>query len=187
MLKLLLNHGAKLDLRQREGCHEMYEAAVFGATAVVKFYLDHGTDPSITNHFGWTPLHGAAANGHLDCVRLLLDNRADPSPISDTGETPLDFVLRGETHYDHILTGGKHYEEEIIRGKELSGEDRSENKIQITELLYKHGALTSDQMREKIGERAFADRKHSHPSWQDDSWWDLRGKPMPWYRHNLND
>ncbi|KAG8160792.1 hypothetical protein KVR01_009056 [Diaporthe batatas] len=177
VLKVLLRHGADVGLRQREGCHEMYEAAVFGAVDVVKFYLDHWIDPSITNHFGWTPLHGAAANGHLECVRLLLDKGADPSPVSDTGLTPLDFVLRGQKHYDHILTGGRHYEAELTRAKELSVEDKSENRTQIQELLSKHRALTSTEMREKIGERAF-EKKMNHPGWRDcDTWWDSRTKP----------
>ncbi|KAI1413270.1 hypothetical protein F5Y13DRAFT_198994 [Hypoxylon sp. FL1857] len=185
MLNLLVRHGASLDLRQREGCHELYEAAVFGATEAVKFFLDCGVDPSITNNFGWTPLHGAAANGHLDCVVLLLNKKANPSPVSDTGETPLDFVDRGLNHYDRLLTGETHYKAQITKSKQLQlTQPRKEYyRDEITNLLIQKGALTSSDLAKDIGEQEFSRRQHEHPGWGDGGWWEENHRHPSWYPH----
>lgn len=181
-----MQNDAKLDETQREGCHELYEAAVFGATNVVEFFLKNEISASITNNFGWTPLHGAAANGHLKCVELLLEEKANPSPISDTGLTPLDLVQSGTKHYDHILTGGKHYEAQLIQAREVSGEDRLMNKENIENLLFESGARTSEELMQEIGKQAFLYGKggqETHPSWQHDDWWENGRRSIPWYSH----
>lgn len=184
VLKLLIDRGADIHLTQREGCHELYEAAVFGATKVVRFFLEHGIDPSITNNFGWTPLHGAAANGHLECVRYLLDKGANPSPVSDTSMTPRDFVESGMDHYDHILTGGVHYKAQIMQAKERTVAQNEYLKDEIMNLLVQKGALTSMELGEKIGSTEFRNLR-KHRSWRYNSWWDKgsRRRRQPWYRH----
>lgn len=119
VLKLLIERGANIDLRQREGCHELYEAAVFGDINAVDFFLEQGVDPSITNNFGWTPLHGAAANGHYEIVKRLIRKGVNISPLSDTYETPLSLTQNGETHYDSYtdrfttLCRGNHADQRI--------------------------------------------------------------------------
>lgn len=98
VLKLLLDRKADIDLKQREGCHELYEAAAFGAEESVEFFLEHDVDPSIANNFGWTPLHGAAANGHFEIVERLIEKGVNLSPLSDTYETPLSLAQHGKRH-----------------------------------------------------------------------------------------
>ncbi|XXG98946.1 hypothetical protein Hte_005279 [Hypoxylon texense] len=183
VLQLLIRNGASLHETQREGCHELYEAAVFGATEVVKFYLEQNVDPSITNNFGWTPLHGAAANGHLECVELLVEKNVNLSPVSDTGRTPLDFVQSGSKHYDHILTGGEHYKAQIVQAKQLTQAEKDHRKDDIENLLSLKKALTSEDLKREIGIDEFHRRMDAHRSWQNDSWWDNEKRNTPWYRH----
>jgi ankyrin repeat protein len=147
--------------------HELYEASVYGALDVVKFFLKYtDVSPSITNHFGWTPLHGAVANGHFECAQLLLERKAESSPISDTGKTPIDFLNSGETHYDHILTRRMHYKELGCTEKTLGEEIYTpEQRFQMEELLEKHEARSSKEQYESLGSDAFDKQKYSHPGW----------------------
>ncbi|TGO30135.1 hypothetical protein BPAE_0007g00080 [Botrytis paeoniae] len=149
------DHGASMNLLHIHGGHEMYEAAIFGATGVVKFYLKHGIDPSIVNIFGWTPLHCAAANGHLEVVRVLLGAKANPSSIGDTGKTPLDFVESGKMHNNGIELGKRHYGYLERRRKRLSPQELDDRRDLIRKELIDHGAKTSDELLAKIGEDQF--------------------------------
>lgn len=144
---------------------------MYGAVNVVSFFLDlkgkdrsHLVDPSITNNFGWSPLHGAAPNGHFDCAELLLKHHANPSPISDTRKTPLDLVLSGQKHYYRILTGEKHYKYEGLVKAYANNDEQKDN---TTILLKSYNAITSTELYEKIGSKAFNKEKYSHKGWSD--------------------
>ncbi|KAL6918396.1 hypothetical protein FSST1_009891 [Fusarium sambucinum] len=183
VLKLLRDNEADIDLRQREGCHDLYEAAVFGDIPAVDFFLENGVDPSIANNFGWTPLHGAAANGHYEIVKRLIDKNVNISPLSDTYETPLSLAQSGERHYDPILTGSRQYAEAIIQTKELNTEQKLTRKDDILNLLLAHGALTREGLVEEKGEDEVDRMVSDLPSWQRNSWWDEPGRIVPHYWH----
>lgn len=90
MIKLLLEHGAKIDItanytyvpRYREfecenGWTPLLIAAENGHVEAMQLLLDRGANIEAEDENCWTPLHIAAANGHVEAMRLLLDRGAN--------------------------------------------------------------------------------------------------------------
>src|SRR5690606_28554445 len=112
-IKLLLEHGALVDLPQDRGVTALMVAAGMDRRSIdtrgkftreielleaAKLLLDAGADVTRTDDRGRTPLHGAASQGMNDVVRLLVERGADPLAKDGDGLTPLDTALG--------LTGG---------------------------------------------------------------------------------
>lgn len=83
VVKKLLLTGATVDKSDLEGWTPLMNAAVDGATKLVKLLLQYGANPNIQNDradssaYGETALIHAARNGHPDIVKLLLNAGAD--------------------------------------------------------------------------------------------------------------
>ena len=77
--KLLLDHGAMIDVMDSSGSTPLRDAAEWGRKDKVELLLDRGADVNGKDRGGWTPLRFAAVNKHLEIVRLLLDRGADVS------------------------------------------------------------------------------------------------------------
>jgi ankyrin repeat protein len=92
--KLLLDKGADIDARDKEGRTVLMVAAEFGLLEVTRFLLDNGADVNAEAE-GLPALSRAAREGHLEIVKLLLekgaDVRAEPSP----GWTALQMAHEG--------------------------------------------------------------------------------------------
>ena len=69
-VKLLLDHGAKIDEKDDDGWTPISQAAKKGHKDTVKLFLDHGANIDLKNNYGWTPIHRAADKGHTDIVKL---------------------------------------------------------------------------------------------------------------------
>ena len=54
--KLLIDAGAKLNIKNNDGSTALHSAAFFGRTDIVKMLVDAGIDQSIKNNFGATAL-----------------------------------------------------------------------------------------------------------------------------------
>jgi len=107
-LKLLLAHGALVDLPQDRGITALMVAAGLDRRAIdtrgkftreeelieaAKLLLDAGADPNRTDDRGRTALHGAASQGMNEIVKLLAARGADLSAADASGHTPLDYAL----------------------------------------------------------------------------------------------
>ncbi len=68
---LLLDYGAKISARSRNGFTPLHAAAFEGRKGVVELFLVRGVDASIRDNSGRTPLQVAASSGHWDIVELL--------------------------------------------------------------------------------------------------------------------
>ncbi|KAL8357149.1 hypothetical protein RB598_002125 [Gaeumannomyces tritici] len=92
-LKLLVDAGAELEAKDRNGRTSLLWAATTGnlrlMDALLCGTLGQAADPSATNNRGRTALHLAAEQNHEDMVRLLLRWDAKPSAASDGGWTAL--------------------------------------------------------------------------------------------------
>lgn len=93
MVRMLLENGAKPDLKTGQGFSALGISSTYGHTAVIEVLLDHGAD--VNRNFGpdgtWgTALHYAAADGHEDAVRLLLGRGADPFITDGDNRRPID-------------------------------------------------------------------------------------------------
>ncbi|KAK3944343.1 hypothetical protein QBC46DRAFT_280208 [Diplogelasinospora grovesii] len=94
VVQQLLEKGADVHARDKDGRTALSYAAERGHEAVVKLLLDKGADVAVANKDGWTPLIAASSKGHVDVVRLLLATsgvNAD-SKDSESGQTPLSWA-----------------------------------------------------------------------------------------------
>lgn len=73
--KLLIAHGATIDIRDHDG-----ETPLLVNTykfSIVKLLIDNGADVNIRSYSGRTPLHAVISNHNDDIAKLLIDNGAD--------------------------------------------------------------------------------------------------------------
>lgn len=76
-VRVLIDHGAKIDAENPQGWNALHVACVSGATEVVEELLRAGARPDVREPNGLAPLHLAAAGGANGTVRLLLDHGTD--------------------------------------------------------------------------------------------------------------
>jgi ankyrin repeat protein len=77
----LLNEGAKVNSRDRNGDSPLNMAAVKGNAELVDVLLKAGADVNLANLSGVTPLMGAAFSGQAEIVRKLLGAGANMAPL----------------------------------------------------------------------------------------------------------
>ena len=89
--KLLMLHGAAVNMCDSSGLAPLHLACICGRTAVniIKLLLKHHADVNNSTSGGGTPLHFACANGHTAIVRLMLQHNADVNISTLAGMTPL--------------------------------------------------------------------------------------------------
>lgn len=94
---LLLDHGAALDARARNGFRNtpLQVALLTGSEGTARVLLDRGADPLVRQEFGFAPIHAAALLGRRDLVDLLLDKGADIDSRANDGRNAISEALRG--------------------------------------------------------------------------------------------
>ena len=75
-LRLLLEHGADINVQNRVGRTPLHRASFNGALEVVRLLLEHGADVEAKNIVGETALQEAADRGHDNVVKLLREHGA---------------------------------------------------------------------------------------------------------------
>ena len=81
LVKLLLEHGANIEVRDKYSRSAIHYAAYNGNNEIVKLLLDHGEniDVKVDSAIQFeTPIYFAALQGHIDTVEFLLSAGADP-------------------------------------------------------------------------------------------------------------
>ena len=58
IVELLIQHGASLDARNRDGATALHGAAFLGRAKTAELLLENGADPDVRNHRGETPMNG---------------------------------------------------------------------------------------------------------------------------------
>jgi ankyrin repeat protein len=102
VVRVLLEHGAKLDARNATGGTPLHDAALAGQTAVVELLLDKGAAINAKDtEGGETPLHRAASWNRGLTVELLLNRGADRTIRNKAGKTAFD--LARENSADEAL------------------------------------------------------------------------------------
>ncbi len=71
MLQLLLDKGANIETKDKDGWTPLLSATVNGHEAVVQLLLDKGANIEAKDKDGWTPLLLAAENGYEAVVQQL--------------------------------------------------------------------------------------------------------------------
>jgi ankyrin repeat protein len=98
LVDILMNAGAKLNLRNRYGESAIMLASYNGLYNIVEKLYIKGAE---VKHDGWNPLLYAATNGHARIIQLLLDGGVPINSTSPNGTTPLMMAARGN-HTDAV-------------------------------------------------------------------------------------
>ncbi len=100
MVRILLDHGAKADLREPQtGNTAFIQAAAAGDLNIMQLLLARGAVIDARNAAGNTALMEAAANNHRPAVEFLLGKGKDVNAANTEGWPPLFFAVR-YGHYD---------------------------------------------------------------------------------------
>ena len=76
VVRLLLEHGADINVQNNGGRTPLHTASWNGALEVVRVLLEHGADVEVKSEYGWTALQEAADEGHDEVVELLREHGA---------------------------------------------------------------------------------------------------------------
>lgn len=87
--KLLIDHGADVNMINSEGETALLVSATNGRNDVVSLLIAEGSNVNSKDRIGRTPLLRAAACGHEETARLLLENGAHVNFRDQQGSTPL--------------------------------------------------------------------------------------------------
>ncbi len=85
----LLDDGADIEVKDKEGCTPLIEAAANGHVDCARLLVNRGADKEAANVIGRTALLMAFENGRVECARLLLEAGADANAKDRDGHTCL--------------------------------------------------------------------------------------------------
>jgi ankyrin repeat protein len=91
--KILLEHGANVDIQMDDGNAALHNAAYEGHHNFALSLLEHGANVNILNAELRTPLHEAACMGHTHLCRLLLNYGAGIDVQDGGGDTALHWAV----------------------------------------------------------------------------------------------
>jgi ankyrin repeat protein len=104
VVKLLLENGAKLDVKENKGMRPLHYAAYNGKTDIVNLLMRCGSNSNEPTFNGDTPLHLASQCGHADIVYQLLNFGADVRLTNTSFHSALDVACEnGRTKIVEIL------------------------------------------------------------------------------------
>lgn len=89
----LLQAGADIEARDRDGNTPLHEAARCNSTQVALALLQHGAQIHACDNEGSTPLHLAAYHGSLDVARALLQQGASVKSVKEGTSSPLIYAI----------------------------------------------------------------------------------------------
>ena len=86
LLAKMLDRGAAIDDRLRNGASALHLAVGVGSRDAVSLLLARGADPNVANVSGSTPLHQAARTGSRELAALLVEAGAGPGLANASGQ-----------------------------------------------------------------------------------------------------
>lgn len=89
VVKVLLEAGARVDVRHDLGGTPLHTAATTNAPEIVRLLLKYGASAGVTDNNGDTPLHYAAGNSAYQAAKVLIKAGADVMKRNKKGNTPL--------------------------------------------------------------------------------------------------
>jgi ankyrin repeat protein len=94
--RLLIEAGAKVDIRNKKGRAPLHYAVAIGDYALVKFLLRHKANVNIAEREeGCTPIFFAVKRRYKNIIKLLIRSGADQNIKNFKGEVPSDCIPVG--------------------------------------------------------------------------------------------
>lgn len=101
IVKILLDHGAHVDLQDYLGEHSLLRASMNGHVPVVRTLLENGADVNAqSGERQRSALHTASENGHESIVQILLEHGANVDARDHMGQSALHLVSSGGGNYE---------------------------------------------------------------------------------------
>ena len=96
IVRTLLNHGAKVNVKDQRGDSALLVACHKGDLELVELLIERGADVNLKNNNGWTALIRASQLGHTEIVEFLIKHGAEVNIESIQKECPLHRATYGE-------------------------------------------------------------------------------------------
>ncbi len=146
ILRMSLQLGADVDVRDGNRRTPLYEAAKYGQLEIVRLLVERGADlHAARDHPEMTPLHVAAEYGQLEAVRFLLEIGADANVENVWQQTPLSQLAwhaqeNGAEIAAHLLAHGADLNSRDNRGFTPLHRAVRYGKVPFTRYLAANGA-----------------------------------------------
>jgi len=154
IVRVLIEHGAKVDTIVGPGFSPVYNAALNGHFDSVRLLVDAGANVATVTDSGFSPLFVACQGGHTDCVVSILGSptmtkaAADIAPSKLNGATAL-YIAAQNGHADcveQLLHAGVNVDPQMADGSTplhiamfLAERDADRPHVEITAMLLENG------------------------------------------------
>ncbi|XP_018569142.1 uncharacterized protein LOC108909316 [Anoplophora glabripennis] len=93
IIKLLIEHGVDVNVRDSNGSCALHLAASSGRLDIAHLLMEFGADANIKDNDGRTALHLAAFRDHTDIIELLMQHNGDINIQDNEGYTIIHYLL----------------------------------------------------------------------------------------------
>lgn len=108
--KLLLHHGAALEIRNDTGQTVVLLASQHGRNDLVRLLDEAGADLKATDFDSWTCLHSAADSGHLELFVCLVERGLQLHAKNSQGWSPIQYASLRTTFSSFLLSLGSSFD-----------------------------------------------------------------------------
>ncbi|KAK6507850.1 hypothetical protein TWF481_006272 [Arthrobotrys musiformis] len=153
VVKILLEHKARRDLRDEGGRSPLCIAAYSGHLDIVEMLFEKKADAELicTSGSNRRPLHYVATQGHTAICKLFLANDVDPEPLDETNCSPLFFACQGGHHeiVEMLLAAGADpenaWQNQKSGGRRCLHQAAQNGHLKVVQLLLQYGATTDPE------------------------------------------
>ncbi|XP_057661221.1 uncharacterized protein LOC130896874 [Diorhabda carinulata] len=117
IIKLLLDHGHRIDIEDKSGNTLLHYACKLNAIDVIKILLDKNHNLHIINAKGESPLHVSIDSGSTESTKLLLSGVENNNVVDREGNTLLHYAVRKNDVETTSLLIFKRYEVNVINNR----------------------------------------------------------------------
>jgi len=135
---LLLDKGARVDIRDADGATALHRAVEYGHTGILDLLLASKADINARAMQGYTPLLIASVRGFPEIVELLVTKGADGEVINEDGLNALHIAISYTDSIqtvERLIAGGTDVNASAPEGNTPLHIAASRNKIEIVRLL----------------------------------------------------